>query len=276
VRHRRRAFLAGREIFLRLEHFGALEVADLGGEPLDRRGDDAQRREEHRMAIARDDLRRDGLDRQAELGGDMLLHRRIDIGEGADRAGDRAGGDIGARRDQPGLAAVELGIGLRELEAEGDRLGMDAVAAADRRRHLMLDRAALEHREQGVEVGEQDVGGARELHREAGVEHVGRGHALMHEARLIADVVRDPGEEGDDVMLGDRLDRVDRGHVDIGVGSPPRPQRLGGFPGHDAQVGERIGGMRLDLEPDAETRLRRPDRGHLGAGITGDHSVPSS
>ena len=32
----------------------------------------------------------------------------------------------------------------------------------------------------------QKVGGAHELHGEAGVEHVGGGHALVHEARLRA------------------------------------------------------------------------------------------
>jgi hypothetical protein len=36
-----------------------------------------------------------------------------------------------ARGDQARLAAGELGIGFRQLEAEGHRLGMDAVAAAD-------------------------------------------------------------------------------------------------------------------------------------------------
>ncbi len=33
----------------------------------------------------------------------------------------------------------------------------------------------------------------------------------------------------------------------------------------------RVGGMRLDLEPDLEAGLRLPDGGHFGAGITGDH-----
>ena len=33
----------------------------------------------------------------------------------------------------------------------------------------------------------------------------------------------------------------------------------------------RVGGMRLDLEPDVETGLRLPDGGHFGAGIAGDH-----
>ena len=36
-------------------------------------------------------------------------------------------------------------------------------------------------------------------------------------------------------------------------------------------LGQRVGGMRLDLEPDLETRLRLPDGGHFRAGIAGDH-----
>jgi hypothetical protein len=90
------------------------------------------------MAIARDDLRRYGFDREAELGGDMGFDARIDIGEGADRARNGAGRDFGARGDKARLAAVKLGIGLRQLESEGDGFGMDAVAAADRRGELMF------------------------------------------------------------------------------------------------------------------------------------------
>src|SRR5690606_31108959 len=41
---------------------------------------------------------------------------------------------------------------------------------------------------------------------------------------------------------------------------------------HDAEFGERIGRMRLDLEPDAELGLGRPDGGHLGSGIARDHA----
>jgi hypothetical protein len=112
--------------------------------------------------------------------------------------------------------------------------------------------AALEHFEELVEIGEQDVAGAGELDREAGVEHVRAGHALVHEARLVADLLGHPGEEGDDVVLGHGLDRVDRGDVDRRVGRPPVPQRLGGALGHHAEFGERLGGVRLDLEPDAK------------------------
>ncbi len=271
VRHGRRALLAGREIFLRFQNFGALQMADLGRQPFDRRGNDTERREIHRMPVARDDLRRDGLERQPQLLGDMRLDAGVDIGEGADRARDRAGGDFRARGLEAGAAAVELGIGLGELEAECGRLAMDAMAAADGRRVLVLHRPALDRLEQRVQVVHQDVGGARELHGKAGVEHVRAGHALVHEARLVAHLLGHPGQEGDDIVFGDSLDRVDRGDVDHRVGRPPGPECLGGGLGHDSDLGERIGGVRLDLEPDAELCLRLPDGGHLRAGITGDH-----
>ena len=68
-----------------------------------------------------------------------------------------------------------------------------------------------------------------ELHGEAGVEHVGRRHALMHEARLGADEFGEMGQEGDDVMLGDPLDLVDPRDVE---GDEIRfvPDRLGALP----------------------------------------------
>ena len=78
----------------------------------------------------------------------------------------------------------------------------------------------LQRGEQRVDVGDQDVGGAHELHGEAGVEHVGRGHALVHEARLGADDLGEMGEEGDDVVLGLALDLVDARDVEGRVACP--------------------------------------------------------
>ena len=42
VRHGAGALLALGEELLRFQHFGALQVADLDGDPLDRRGDDGE------------------------------------------------------------------------------------------------------------------------------------------------------------------------------------------------------------------------------------------
>ena len=122
-----------------------------------------------------------------------------------------------------------------------------------------------------VDIGDQDIGGAHELHVEAGVEHVGRGHALVHEARLGADDLGEVGEEGDDVVLDLALDLIDARDVEFGV-LALFPDRLRRVLRDDAELGHGVGGMRLDLEPDAELRLRRPDRRHLGAGIAGDQS----
>ena len=92
----------------------------------------------------------------------------------------------------------------------------------------------------------------------------------MHEARFRSDDLGQMGEEGDDVMLDLALDLVDPRDVELGV-LALFPDFLGGVFRHHAQLGQRVGGMRLDLEPDAEFGLGRPDRNHLFAGIAGDH-----
>ena len=83
---------------------------------------------------------------------------------------------------------------------------------------------------------------------------------------------REMGEEGDDVMLGDALDLVDAGHVELHeVGLVP--DGLGALLGDHAEFRQRVAGIGLDLEPDAKARLRLPDGRHLGSGIAGDHSA---
>ncbi len=76
-------------------------------------GDDAERGEIHGVPVARDDLRRHRLDREPHRLGDMRLHARIDLREGADGARDRAGGDLAARRSEPLLGAGEFRVGDR-------------------------------------------------------------------------------------------------------------------------------------------------------------------
>jgi hypothetical protein len=141
--------------------------ADLDREALDRAGDHAERGEEHRVAVARDDLGGHRLDRQAQLFRDVFLDRGIDVGEGADRARNRAGRDLGARRHKPRLAAVELGIGLASLRPNVVGSAWMPWLRPMVGVYLVLHRAALDRGEQVVEIGKQDVAGARELHREA-------------------------------------------------------------------------------------------------------------
>ena len=89
----------------------------------------------------------------------------------------------------------------------------------------------------------------------------------------------EPGQEGDDVVAGLALDRVDA--VEVGwrdVGDAGAAARRGwcaaASAGIGAECGHGLGGQRLDLEPDAEAVLGRPDGGHLGAGVAGNHRVP--
>src|SRR6202008_3863992 len=65
-------------------------------------------------------------------------------------------------------------------------------------------------------------------------------------------------------------DLVDPCHVEGGVVGLA-PDRVGGLFRDYAEFGERVRRMGLDLEPDLEARLRRPDRGHLGTAVAGDH-----
>ena len=64
VRHRRGALLAGGERLFDLAHLGFLQVAHLGREALEAGAGDRDRRQQLRVAVARDDL-----------GGDVLAPR---------------------------------------------------------------------------------------------------------------------------------------------------------------------------------------------------------
>ncbi len=101
---------------------------------------------------------------------------------------------------------------------------------------LCSQRALLQRGQQAVEVGEQQVGRADQLHVEAGVQDVGRGEAHVHEAGLGADVLGEMGEEGDDVVLHLALDGVDARRVELGLGALV-PDDLGGLLGDEAQFG---------------------------------------
>ena len=85
----------------------------------------------------------------------------------------------------------------------------------------------------------------------------------MHEARLRPDDLGEMCKECDDVVLDLGLDRIDAGDVEFCVPCP-FPRSFGGFLRDDAELGHGVGRVRLDLEPDAEFRFRRPDRRHSG------------
>jgi hypothetical protein len=92
----------------------------------------------------------------------------------------------------------------------------------------------------------------------------------VHEAGFRADDFGKVGQEGDDVVLHFRLDGVDAGHVELGIAGLV-PHGPGCVLRDHAELGLGVCRVRLDFEPDAELLFRRPDGGHFGAGIAGDH-----
>ena len=185
-------------------------MADFGRQPFDRGGDHAERGEIHGVAVARDDLRRDRLDCEPQLCCDVGFDARIDLRECADRAGDRAGRDLLARRFQPAPRAEKFGVGDGELEPERGRLGMDAPRAADGRRVFVLAaRGAPSAAFSASTSAMEKIGGANELNVVAGVEHVRGRHALVHEPRFRPDNFGQMREKGDDVVFDLALDLVD-------------------------------------------------------------------
>jgi len=200
----------------------------------------------------------------------MFLDAGVDVGEGTDGAGNGTRRDLGTRRFEACTVAVHLGIEAGEGQPHRRRLGMNAVAAADADRILVFEGAGLQRSEDTVHVGKQDVGSAHELDVEGCVEHVRRGHALMDEAAVGSDEFGEVGEEGDDVMLGDGLDLIDAGDVEL-CRATLFPDGLCRFLRDHADLGERVASVGLDLEPDAELGFGRPDGDHFGPGVAGDH-----
>ena len=165
-------------------------MADLGRKALERGGRDGECREELRMPVALHDLgcRRLGLEPEP-LAGDALdlgIDRRI-VADGARELSD-ANSFERARDPAPG--AVELEGPDRELQAEGRRLGVDAVRAADRERQAVLVRP-LHHRGEGpVDPIHDQLARSAKLERERRVDHVGRGEPVVEPAACLSELAR--------------------------------------------------------------------------------------
>ena len=265
--------MSGGEIFLGLGDFGSLEVADFGRESLDTAGDHPEGREEGGVAIAGNDLGREGLWLQAESFGDIFLDIWRQVGEGSDGSGNFAGGDFGAGGQQPLVVALEFGVEAGEFQAKGHWLGMDAVRAADHDRVLEFVGAAVENCQQNLDIVEQNIRRLGQLHGKTSVQYIRTGHALVEVARLRPDMFGEVGQEGDDIVAGLLFDLVDAHRIEnqfrgeIGAGA----NHFRHFGGDEAKLGHLFGGENFDLEPDAEAIFGLPQGGHFGATITKKH-----
>ena len=91
------------------------------------------------MPVALDDLRGDRRDLQSEPLADGFFVFRLEMRGVADRARDLADSHLLGGHLEALEVALHLGVPVRQLEAERDRLGVNAVRAADLRRVLELE-----------------------------------------------------------------------------------------------------------------------------------------
>ena len=141
VRHGRRALLLFAEVLLRLAHLGPLQVAHFDGDLVERAADNRQRGDVGRVPVALDDLRGHRRRLQAQPRADALFVLGLQVAKGADGAGELAHAHVFGRRVEAGQVALHLGVPVQQLEAEGGRLGVNAVGAADGGRVLELEGA---------------------------------------------------------------------------------------------------------------------------------------
>ena len=203
-----------------------------------------------------------GGDFKPEALADLLFVLRIEVRAVADRAGELADAHLLGGHLEALDVALHLGVPVGKLQAEGDRLGMDAVGAADLRRVLELAaRGASAHREASQVIAD-DGGGLLHQQRLRGVHDVVRGQSVVQPARLGADLLGDRGGEGDDVVLHLGFDLVDA----IDVEAALLANGLGGGLGARCRLRPAFPWRRPLLQARSETCFRHSRCGPSQAG----------
>jgi hypothetical protein len=268
VRHGARALLALAEGLLRLQHFRALEPANLERDLLQRRCRHGQGGAELGMAIALDDLRRHRLRAQTEGGAHLVLDLGVDVGEVTHRAGELAHRHDVARPTQPLEIAPGLDVPHGDLEAKRGRLRVHPVRAPHRQRVAVAKREGPEPGPQTLLSLQQEIRRPAQLQRGGRVPDVVGGEADVDEARVGPQLLLEAGEESDHLVLDATLDLQDAADVDAGA----RPDALHGV-GRDAtSPGVRLAHRELDAEPRLVLRVLAPEPAHGGPRVPLDHT----
>ena len=228
VRHRRRALHPGRERLLDLAHLGAREVPDLGREAVERRRHERERREQLRVPVARDHLRRDRIGLEPEpLARDALdlgLDRRVRpdrARELADavrpRARAAAASGRGRARTPSRRASSRTSSAPRGCRASARcRSCAGAPAPAARPRRARARAPASDERAR-----------LADLQRERRVDDVRRGEPVVEPAPLGPELLGHRVDERRRVVVGDALDlrhALGRRRHGAARGSPRRPR----------------------------------------------------
>jgi hypothetical protein len=194
----------------------------------------------------------------------------------AHRAGDFSNCHNVSRSFQPLERAAEFVVHQGQFQAKCRRLGMDAVAAADSGRELMLLRARGDGGQQLADIGNQNFRALFHLHGQGCVYNVAARQAKMKPATgAIVDFFSDGGGKADDIVIErlfefflafDEPFRVGKAVVGAGF------DFLKVVFGNDAFGDERLGSEDFNLQPDFEPVFIGPNAPHFGARITRNHT----
>ena len=201
VRHGRGTLLPGPERLECLRHLGALQVADLGRDAFERSTQDRNGGEQVGMPITAHHLGGGGVGLKPEPLAHEALRLGADVGMAADGAGQLAHADLVTHSSQPILVTGDLRIPAGGLEAEGDRLGMDPVAAPDHGRVTVLQGKAPRDLRQAGQLSLDHHGRIAQGDRGGRVEHVRAGEAVVQPAALRAKPLGDRSQECENVVL---------------------------------------------------------------------------
>ena len=183
VRHGGTAALLAAERLFDFADFGALQMADFLRDAFERRGDDGERGEILRVAVAFDHLRSDRRGGEAEALADFLFDLRTKMRAGADRAGNFTDGDLLRGDLKAREVAAIFGVPIGDLQAEGDGLGVNAVRAADFRRVFEFPGAPLENFAERFDFFLDQVRGFADEQRLRGVHDVVGSEPVVQPAR---------------------------------------------------------------------------------------------
>ena len=242
-------------------------MTEIGGDAVQRTPDDRQRRKISGVPVARHNLCSNRLGHQPQTRTDERLDLGSDVGVRPDRSGYFSDGDLGTCPLEPRLAACQFGVPVGNLEPEGDRFGMHAVAAPDHGRMAVGLGAALQHVEQGVEPGQDRVRRPAELDREGGIDHVVGSQSEVEKPSVLAHALGDRTDEGHYVVFDFGLDLAHAGDVD--ARALPQPRRHVGW--NVTPFGQGLAGQQFDFEPRLELRLFGPDPAQFRARVPLDH-----
>ncbi len=187
--------------------------------------------------------------------------------ERADRATDLANGHCFARFH---LAITShLVVPKRERQTERSRFSVNAVRSSDLWCVLEFMRTTLQHREQHIDLLQQNVAGITQQQRVRGINYIGRSQTVMNEARGFTDRFRQIRGEGDHVMVGCLLDLMDArdrklcAHFDL-------LQRLARDRSH---LSVYFANGNFHVEPFLELGLFSPERAHFGKCVSFNHRL---